>query len=75
MRLSVTVTPNARATRVEQVDASRLRVAVTAPPRDGRANEAVREVLAVHFGVPRSQVRIIRGAAGRHKIVEIARIP
>lgn len=72
MRLSVTVVPNARSTRVDRLDAGRLRVAVTAPPREGRANEAVVAVLAEHFGVPRSHVRIIRGAGGRHKIVEIA---
>ncbi len=71
MRVAVTVTPNARVARVEEVGAGHLRVAVTAPPREGRANEAVREALAAHFGVPRSQVRIIRGGASRHKIVEI----
>ncbi len=72
MRLSVTVVPNARSTRVDRLDAGRLRVAVTAPPREGRANEAVVAALAEHFGVPRSHVRIIRGAGSRHKIVEIA---
>ena len=72
MRLSVTVVPNARSTRVDRLDAGRLRVAVTAPPREGRANEALVSALAEHFGVPRSHVRIIRGAGSRHKIVEIA---
>jgi len=45
---------------------------VAAPPREGQANAAVVAALAEHFGVPRSQVRIIRGAGSRHKIVEIA---
>ena len=72
MRVSVTVVPNARSPRVERRDAGRLRVSVTAPPREGQANAAVVAALAEHFGVPRSQVRIIRGAGSRHKIVEIA---
>ncbi len=72
MRVSVTVVPNARTPRVERLDAGRLRVSVAAPPREGQANAAVVAALAEHFGVPRSQVRIIRGAGSRHKIVEIA---
>ena len=72
MRVSVTVAPNARSPRVERRDAGRLRVSVTAPPREGQANAAVVAALAEHFGVPRSQVRILRGAGSRHKIVEIA---
>ncbi len=72
MRVSVTVVPNARTTRVERLNAGRLRVTVTGPPREGRANQALLAALAEHFGVPRSQVRIIRGAGSRHKIVEIS---
>jgi hypothetical protein len=72
VRVSVTVVPNARATRVDQVEPGHLRVAVTAPPREGRANDALVRALAAHFGVPRSRVRILRGAGSRHKIVEIA---
>ena len=72
MRVSVTVVPNARSPRVERLDAGRLRVSVTAPPREGQANAAVVAALAEHFGVPRSQVRVLRGAGSRHKIVEIA---
>jgi len=48
-----------------------LRVAVTAPPHDGQANDAVRDAVAEYLGVPRSHVRIVRGHAGRRKILEI----
>ncbi|TMI82806.1 MAG: DUF167 domain-containing protein, partial [Bacillati bacterium ANGP1] len=41
-------------------------------PREGLANKAVVELLAEYFHVPRSRVRIIRGQAGRRKIVEIS---
>ena len=71
MRITVTVTPGARSERVERVDASRLRVAVTEPPREGRANAAVVRAVARFLGVPTSAVRIVHGATSRSKALEI----
>jgi uncharacterized protein len=48
-----------------------LRVRVSAPPVDGRANEAVERLLARAVGVAPSAVRVVRGAAGRDKLVRI----
>jgi uncharacterized protein (TIGR00251 family) len=70
--IAVTVAPRARSTRVERIDETHFRVAVTAVPREGRANQAVIEALADYFRVARSRVRIVRGLTSRHKIVEIA---
>jgi hypothetical protein len=50
----------------------RLRVSVTAPPVDGKANAAVIEVVAEAFGVRRADVSIVRGETGRRKTVRIA---
>lgn len=72
MRIPVTVVPRARRTSVEQLEGGGLRVAVTAPPQEGRANEAVIEALAEYFRIPRSKVRIVLGRTARRKIVEIA---
>jgi uncharacterized protein len=44
---------------------------VTAPPVDGKANEAVRRALAKAFGVRRQDVTIIAGERGRDKVVEV----
>jgi uncharacterized protein (TIGR00251 family) len=49
----------------------RLRVAVVAPPVDGKANEAVVRALAEALGVPRAAVEIIRGETGRRKTVRL----
>jgi uncharacterized protein YggU (UPF0235/DUF167 family) len=49
-----------------------LRVYTAAAPEDGKANEAVVKLLAAHFGVPKSCVKILRGQTCRDKIVEIS---
>jgi len=65
VRLSVTVTPRARRERVERMDPAHLRVAVTAPPQEGRANAAVVKTIAAFLGVRPSQVKIVRRAGRR----------
>ena len=49
-----------------------LRVAVTAPPVEGEANQAVRRLLARVLGVAPSAVSVVHGASGRDKVVRIA---
>jgi uncharacterized protein YggU (UPF0235/DUF167 family) len=71
MRLSIIVTPGARTERVERLDATQLRVAVTEPPREGRANAAVVSSVARFLGVPPSRVRIVRGLSSRRKVLEV----
>jgi uncharacterized protein (TIGR00251 family) len=65
------VQPRASRSAVDGLHADRLRVRLRAPPVDGRANEALVELLAEAFSVPRSRVRIEHGATGRHKRVRI----
>ncbi len=48
-----------------------LRVRVSAPPIDGKANAALEKVVAKAIGVPKSAVRVVSGARGREKTVEI----
>ena len=48
-----------------------LRIAVQAPPADGRANRELVEVLAEVLGLRRADVRIERGHASRNKIVAL----
>ncbi len=48
-----------------------LKVAVTAPPVEGEANEAIVRLLAKVLGVPRRQVTITGGETGRIKTVEV----
>jgi uncharacterized protein len=48
-----------------------LKLAITAPPVDGKANAAVVEFLARLFGVSKSSVTIVSGETGRNKVVAV----
>ena len=48
-----------------------LKIAVTAPPVDGKANAAVIDALAEALRIPRSSIEIARGETGRRKTVRI----
>jgi uncharacterized protein (TIGR00251 family) len=48
-----------------------LLVRVTAPAVDGRANQAVRRLLAKRLGVATSRVVIVRGERSRDKVIEV----
>ncbi|MGA2220268.1 MAG: DUF167 domain-containing protein [Verrucomicrobiia bacterium] len=68
---AVRVTPRAKRNAVVGVAGDALKVRVTAPPEDGRANDALIEVLADWLGVKRRQIEIISGATSRNKIVRV----
>ena len=44
-----------------------LKIRITAPPADGKANQHLRKYLAKLFGVPASRVSLLRGASSRSK--------
>ena len=65
--LRVLVQPKASRARVGPVQGDRLKVAVTAPPVEGAANEAVVKLLAKTFGLRRGAVTLRAGQSGRRK--------
>lgn len=67
----VKVTPKARSNACDGWVGTEVAVRVTAPPDKGKANDAVCETIAEALGVPKSSVRVVRGHASRHKLVEI----
>ncbi len=48
-----------------------LKIRVSSPPIDGRANEALEAFLAGQFGVPRRNVRLVSGEKSREKRFEV----
>jgi uncharacterized protein (TIGR00251 family) len=72
MKIQVKVKPNSRTEEVSQEGDSFI-IKVKEPPREGKANQAVIKLLAEHFGVPQSQVRILSGFRSRNKLIEVAK--
>ena len=64
--------PGAKRAAVGGVHGDALRVAVQAPPVEGRANAACAAALAAAFGVKRAAVSLDPSARGRRKRVQIA---
>ncbi|MEY4237434.1 MAG: hypothetical protein RL339_35 [Pseudomonadota bacterium] len=69
-RLTLRVTPGARIEALV-IEAGRLVVKVRAKPEDGKANAAVLDLLANALGIATSRLRLLRGATGRDKQVQI----
>lgn len=65
--LAVRAQPGAKRNAVLGEQAGALKVAVTAPPEDGRANAALLEVLREWLEVKRSQLDLAAGATNRNK--------
>ncbi len=65
------VKASAKENKVEQIDAAHFKVTVKAPPAEGRANEAVIEVLADYLGIPKRSLRLVSGHKSKHKIFGI----
>lgn len=71
-KILVIAVPNARSNKVIELTDNVLKVKVTAPPIDGRANDMLVKLIAKHFKVHRSAVTLLKGLAGRKKIFAIA---
>ena len=68
---SVRVQPRAKRNAVAGEFGEALKIALTAPPIDGRANEACIEFLAELLDLPRSSIAIISGHTSRNKVVRV----
>ncbi len=69
---AVRVQPRARRNAVAGEMGDALKLALTAPPVEGKANEACVEFLAKLLKVPRSSVTIAAGETSRNKVIRVA---
>jgi uncharacterized protein (TIGR00251 family) len=67
----VRVAPRASRSRVVGVQDGVLKVALTAAPADGAANEALKKLISKALGVAKSDVEILRGARARIKVLRV----
>jgi uncharacterized protein (TIGR00251 family) len=68
---AVQVIPRAGRNEIAGIHSDALKVRLTAPPVEGRANEALIAFLAERLGVRKSQVEIAAGATSRRKVVRV----
>lgn len=71
--INVRVHPRARQQHLEKLSSGEYKIHVTSPPVKGEANKEVIEMVAAHFNLPPSRVRIVRGLKSRQKLVALDR--
>jgi uncharacterized protein (TIGR00251 family) len=69
---AVKVHPRAKKNAITGQAGDALKVALTAPPVDGKANAACIEFFAKLLNVPRSSVTIAAGQTSRNKVIRVA---
>lgn len=70
MKIQIKVITGAKKTLWKE-EGELIKVYLTAPPIEGRANAALVDFLAGHFGVKKSDINIVKGLKSRYKIVNI----
>lgn len=71
---AVKVHPRAKKDAVTGEVGDALKLSLTAPPVDGRANQACIEFLAKFLNLPRSSITIAAGESGRRKLIRVSGI-
>jgi len=71
MKINVKVVPKSSINMVQtELDGS-LKVKLTAPPEKGKANEQLVEILAKHYHINKSKIKILKGMASKMKVIEV----
>lgn len=70
--LSVRVHPGAKRNAITGIHDGAVKISLTTPPTDGRANEALIAFLAAHLKIPRRSIDLLTGATSRSKTLRIA---
>jgi uncharacterized protein (TIGR00251 family) len=72
LKIRVKVKPRSKTEDVtKEMDGDVYVVRVKEPPVEGKANRAVLKLLAKHFEVPESRLRIVTGLSSKNKVVEV----
>lgn len=69
--LTVRVVPRSRQNEIVGVEGDAIKIRLSAPAIEGRANDALVRFLAERLGVARSRIEIVRGESSRSKVVRV----
>jgi uncharacterized protein len=74
VRLEVHVQPGSSRNLITGYESGVLKVKLTAPPVEGKANQKLVEFLADALDVPKSDIKVKTGLTGKHKLLEISKL-
>lgn len=69
--IKVKITPGSSKNKIDGVYNNALKINITAPPVEGKANKKCIDYLAKYFGVAKSKIEIISGQANKNKLIKI----
>ncbi|WP_144213594.1 DUF167 family protein YggU [Shewanella donghaensis] len=69
--LNLYIQPKASRDKIIGLHGDELKIAITAPPIDGKANLHLVKYLAKAFKVPKANIEVLKGLQGRHKHVKV----
>ena len=72
IKVLIKVKPNSKTNSVNKSSENEFVVRVKVPAKEGRANDAVIELLSGYFNIPKSRIAILKGRASRTKVIDIS---
>lgn len=74
LMIELHVVPGSKKTQVSGLHDNRLKIKISSPPVDGKANAEIIEFFASLFEIPKRNVELVRGELGRSKTVALSGI-
>ena len=71
VKIKVKVLPRGAKDQILGMDQGEIKIKLTAPPVEGKANEALKRFLAKKLGLKKKSIEIVKGIRSRTKIIEI----
>lgn len=71
LEIRIKAVPGAKRDEIAGPLGDRLKVRVAQPPEGGRANEAIRELVAGRLGVAIRELELVQGASNPHKVLRL----
>ena len=69
--LKIYVQPKASRDQIVGIHGDELKIVITAPPIDGKANAYLQKYFSKIFKVPKGNIAILKGELGRHKLIKV----
>lgn len=72
MIIHVKVIANSSQSEIVEIEDNTMKIKCRATPEKGKANRAIIEILAKHYRVPQSAIKILRGKTHAQKVIEVS---